>query len=314
MTIALPREPWPARHWAAMPANLRGAAWMLLSCLGFSVMASFVKLAGREVSAFEITFFRCLFGLLALAPFVAWQGLGALRTRHLGMHAWRGILGSMGMGCAYFGLSHMPMASYNALSFSKPLFAVLLAVVILHETVRWRRWAATGIGFVGVLIMMRPGTAAFDPNGLFALGDALTVAILITVLKRLPAYETPIAMLFYFGIIASPFALVPALFYWSWPDAATWALLAAIGCSGALSQYWWIKAFRTGEASAIAPFDYSRLLFTGIIGLAFFSEVPDSWTVAGAALIVASTIYIARREARLNPAPSAVPAESAADI
>jgi drug/metabolite transporter (DMT)-like permease len=101
MTIALPRERWPTRRWAAIPANLRGAAWMLLSCLGFSVMASFVKLAGREVSAFEITFFRGLFGLLALTPFVAWHGVGALRTWHLGMHAWRGILGSMGMGCAY---------------------------------------------------------------------------------------------------------------------------------------------------------------------------------------------------------------------
>ncbi len=215
------------------------------------------------------------------------------------MHAWRGILGAIGMGCAYFGLSRMPMASYNALSFSKPLFAIVLAVIILHETVRWRRWAATGIGFVGVLIMMRPGTAAFDPNGLFALGDALTIAILITVLKRLPAYERPIAMLFYFGLVASPLALLPALIDWRWPDPGTWALLAAIGCSGALSQYWWIMAFRTGEASAVAPFDYSRLLFTGIIGLIFFSEVPDVWTVAGAALIVASTIYIARREAQV---------------
>jgi len=304
------RAHWPMRHWAGMPPNLRGACWMLLSCLGFSVMASFVKLAGREVSAFEITFFRCFFGLLALMPLIAWHGIGALRTRHLGMHAWRGILGAIGMGCAYFGLSRMPMASYNALSFSKPLFAVLLAVIVLHETVRWRRWAATGIGFVGVLVMMRPGTAAFDPNGLFALGDALSIAILITVLKRLPAYERPIAMLFYFGIIASPLALIPALVDWRWPDPGTWGLLVAIGCSGALSQYCWIVAFRTAEASAVAPFDYSRLLFTGIVGLIFFAEVPDVWTIAGAALIVASTIYIARREAQIDRAAASVAAQA----
>jgi drug/metabolite transporter (DMT)-like permease len=303
MTMTLPRE-----RWSKLAPNLQGAGWMLLSCLGFSVMASFVKLAGREVSAFEITFFRCFFGLLALAPAIAWYGIGALRTRHLGMHAWRGILGAVAMGCAYFGLSRMPMASYNALSFSKPLFAILLAVIVLHETVRWRRWAATGIGFVGVLIMMRPGSAAFDPNGLFALGDALSIAILITVLKRLPAYERPLAMLFYFGVVASPLALLPALIDWRWPDPGTWALLAAIGITGALSQYWWIMAFRAGEASAVAPFDYSRLLFTGIIGLIFFSEVPDAWTVAGAVLIVVSTIYIARREARVTPPAAAAPA------
>lgn len=293
MSLVLPRE-----RWSSLSPNLQGALWLLLSCLGFSVMATFVKFAAREVSPFEITFFRCFFGLLVLAPAIAWHGMGSLRTRHFAMHAWRGVLGATAMGCAYFGLSRMPLATYNALSFSKPLFAVVLAVVILHETVRWRRWAATLVGFLGVLVMMRPGTEAFDPNGLFALGDALCIAILITVLKKLPAYERPLAMLFYFGLVSSPIALALALPHWTWPGAGTWAMLAAIGIVGAMSQYWWILAFRAGEASAVAPFDYSRLLFSALFGLAFFAEVPDGWTLAGAALIVASTIYIARREAK----------------
>ena len=295
MSLVLPQE-----RWSNLSPNLQGALWLLLSCLGFSVMATFVKFAAREVSPFEITFFRCFFGLLVLAPAIAWHGIGALRTKHLGMHAWRGILGATAMGCAYFGLSRMPLATYNALSFSKPLFAVILAVIILRETVRWRRWAATIVGLLGVMIMMRPGTEAFDPNGLFALGDALSIAILITVLKKLPAYERPLAMLFYFGLVSSPIALLLALPHWSWPSGTTWLMLAAIGAIGALSQYWWILAFRTGEASAVAPFDYSRLLFSAVMGFAFFAEVPDGWTMAGAALIVASTIYIARREAQLR--------------
>ena len=295
MSLVLPQE-----RWSNLSPNLQGALWLLLSCLGFSVMATFVKFAAREVSPFEITFFRCFFGLLVLAPAIAWHGIGALRTKHLGMHAWRGILGATAMGCAYFGLSRMPLATYNALSFSKPLFAVILAVIVLRETVRWRRWAATIVGLLGVMIMMRPGTEAFDPNGLFALGDALSIAILITVLKKLPAYERPLAMLFYFGLVSSPIALLLALPHWSWPSGTTWLMLAAIGAIGALSQYWWILAFRTGEASAVAPFDYSRLLFSAVMGFAFFAEVPDGWTMAGAALIVASTIYIARREAQLR--------------
>jgi drug/metabolite transporter (DMT)-like permease len=295
MSLALPQE-----RWSNLSPNLQGALWLLLSCFGFSVMATFVKFAAREVSPFEITFFRCFFGLLVLAPAIAWHGIGALRTKHLGMHAWRGILGATAMGCAYFGLSRMPLATYNALSFSKPLFAVILAVIVLRETVRWRRWAATIVGLLGVMIMMRPGTEAFDPNGLFAMGDALSIAILITVLKKLPAYERPLAMLFYFGLVSSPIALLLALPHWSWPSGATWLMLAAIGAVGALSQYWWILAFRTGEASAVAPFDYSRLLFSAVMGFAFFAEVPDGWTLAGAALIVASTIYIARREAKVR--------------
>jgi drug/metabolite transporter (DMT)-like permease len=294
MSLVLPRE-----RWSRLGPNLQGALWLLLSCLGFSVMATFVKFAAREVSPFEITFFRCFFGLLVLAPVIAWQGFGALRTRHFGMHAWRGILGATAMGCAYFGLSRMELAAYNALSFSKPLFAILLAVIVLNETVRWRRWAATFVGFLGVLVMMRPGTDAFDPNGLFALGDALCIAILITVLKKLPAYERPLAMLFYFGLVSSPIALALALPHWTWPTPEVWAMLLAIGTIGALSQYWWILAFRAGEASAVAPFDYSRLLFSAFFGFIFFAEVPDSWTWAGAALIVASTIYIARREAQM---------------
>jgi drug/metabolite transporter (DMT)-like permease len=295
MTLALSCD-----RWSGLSPNQQGALWLLLSCLGFSVMAIFAKLAAREVSPFEITFFRCFFGLLVLLPLIAWHGVGALRTRHLGMHAWRGILGATAMGCAYFGLSRMPLAAYNALSFSKPLFAILLAVFILHETVRWRRWVATLVGFLGVLVMMRPGTEAFDPNGLFALGDAVSIAILITVLKKLPAYERPLAMLFYFGLVSSPLALLLAVPHWTWPRPETWLLLAAIGATGALSQYWWIIAFRTGEASAVAPFDYSRLLFAVLFGLVFFAEVPDAGTLAGAALIVASTIYIARREAQLR--------------
>lgn len=292
--------------WRSLPPNLKGACWMLASCIGFSVMVCFVKLAGRALSSFEVTFFRCFFGLVAILPLIAWHGIGALRTRHLGMHAWRGVLGMAAMMCAYFGIARLPLATYTALSFSKPLFAIVLAVFVLGEIVRWRRWAATAVGFAGVLVMMRPGTEAFDPNALFAIGDALSIAILITVLKRLPAYEQPLAMLFYFGIVASPLALIPAMLHWVWPSPQTWLFLAVIGVTGALSQYFWIMAFRTGEASAVAPFDYSRLIFTGAVGIVFFAEVPDAWTLAGAGLIVASTVYLARREARHGSNPSKV--------
>ena len=261
MTLTQSRE-----RWSKLSPNIQGALWLLLSCFGFSVMATFVKFAAREVSPFEITFFRCFFGLLVLAPVIAWHGIGALRTRHLGMHAWRGILGATAMGCAYFGLSRMPLAAYNALSFSKPLFAIVLAVFVLHETVRWRRWAATFVGFLGVLVMMRPGTEAFDPKGLFALGDALSIAILITVLKKLPAYERPLAMLFYYGLVSSPIALMLASAL-GLAEPATWVLLAASGPPGRCRNMLDL-AFRAGEASAVAPFDYSRLLFAAMFGLA----------------------------------------------
>jgi drug/metabolite transporter (DMT)-like permease len=282
------------------PPNVQGAIWMTLCGLGFSVMASMVKLASRDLSGFEIAFFRALFGFVVLLPFILRRGLGALHTRHLGMHMWRGLLGIFSMICAYIGISKLALANYTALSFTKPLFAVVLAVLVLGEEVRWRRWAATIVGFLGVVVMIRPGSDAFSPWAILALGDAFAIALLITIVKRLPESETPLIMLFYFGLAAVALSFPLALWFWRWPAPGDWLLLMGIGASGALSQYWWILAFRAGEASAVAPFDYLRLLFAGAIGIVFFLEYPDLWTYLGAAIIVGSTIYIAQRESALK--------------
>jgi drug/metabolite transporter (DMT)-like permease len=289
-----------------LSGNIRGCIWMALCGLGFSVMAAFVKLAGQAgINTFEITFFRVLVGFLMLAPFVANSGLESLRSQYIKAHALRAVLGFVAMICAYIGIAKLELATYTALSFTKPLFAVILAVVILKEEVRWRRWAATIVGFVGVLVMMQPGSSAFNPWALLAMGDALSIALLITILKRLPASETPLIMLFYYGLIGTLLVTPAAIYYWQWPNATEWFYLVAIGVTGALSQYWWILAFKAGEASVVAPFDYLRLLFAGLIGFVAFSEVPDHWTLIGATLIVGSTIYIAQREARLGRAAKA---------
>lgn len=283
----------------ALSPNARGSIWMALCGLGFSVMAAFVKLAGQAgINTFEITFLRCLFGFLALLPFVLSAGPRSLHTQHMKAHVWRSILGITAMACAYLGISKLELATYTALSFSKPLFAVILAVFILKEDVRWRRWAATLVGLLGVIVMVRPGSGAFDWWALLALGDAFSIAILITILKRLPASETPLVMLFYYGIIATALVAPPAIWFWQWPTPLEWVYLLIIGATGALSQYWWILAFKAGEASVVAPFDYLRLLFAGVVGFLAFAEMPDRWTFLGAGLIIGSTIYIARREAR----------------
>ena len=177
---------------------------------------------------------------------------------------------------------------------------MVLAVLVIGEQVRWRRWAATMVGFLGVIVMIRPGSDAFSAWSFLALGDAFSIALLITIVKRLPESETELVMMFYYGVVAIVLSLPLALWVWRWPNAMEWLLLAGLGLIGAFSQYLWILAFRAGEASAVAPFDYLRLLFAGLIGFALFSETPDSWTIGGAAVIVASTVYIARREARLK--------------
>jgi len=282
-----------------LSGNAQGCIWMALCGLGFSVMAAFVKLAGQShMNIFEITFFRVLIGFLMLVPFIARAGLVSLHTRYIQAHALRAVLGFVAMLCAYLGIAKLELATYTALSFTKPLFAVILAVVILKEDVRWRRWAATIVGFFGVLVMMQPGSGTFNSWALLALGDALSIALLITILKRLPASETPLVMLFYYGLIGTLLIAPFAIYQWQWPTATQWLYLLAIGSTGALSQYWWILAFKAGEASVVAPFDYLRLLFAGLIGFIIFGELPDHWTLIGSAMIIGSTVYIAQREAR----------------
>jgi drug/metabolite transporter (DMT)-like permease len=157
--------------------------------------------------------------------------------------------------------------------------------------------------------MVRPGAGTFQPAALAALADAFSIAFLVTLVKRLPAQETPLGMLFYFGVFASLLALPPALWFWRWPTAYEWLLLLVVGGLGALAQSFWIRAFRAGEASVVAPFDYLRLPIAAVIGAVGFAELPGMWTFAGAGVIVASTLYIARREARLGRRPAPPPAE-----
>ena len=291
-----------SRWWNTLAPNTKGAMLMTLSGLTYSFVAAMVKQLSQTygMNGFEITFLRSLIGFIGLLPFIAVAGKASFRTQHLGKHIWRGILGSISALCAYLGIGKLALANYTALSFTKPLFAVVLAVLIIGEQVRWRRWAATIIGFLGVIVMIRPGSDAFSYWSFLALGDAFAIALLITIVKRLPASETELVMMFYYGVVAIVVAAPFAIWVWRWPSGIEWLLLVGVGLIGALSQYLWILAFRAGEASAVAPFDYLRLLFAGVIGLVLFQEMPDGWTIGGAAVIVASTVYIAQREARLK--------------
>ncbi|HZF36404.1 MAG TPA: DMT family transporter [Candidatus Angelobacter sp.] len=287
-------------RWLRLSGNSRGALWMIASGVGFSVMAVGIKLLGHRLENFQIGFFRVVIGFVAILPFIAGGGLTRLRTRHHGVHFVRAVFGLTAMYCSYYAIARMPLADYTGLSFTKPLFATLLAVAILGEIVRWRRWTATLVGFLGVIVMVRPGAGTFQPAALAALVDSFSVAFLVTLVKRLPPTETPLTMLFYFGLFATVMSIGPAIYSWQWPTALEWPLLIGVGVLGALSQMFWIRAFRAGEASAVAPFDYLRLPMAATIGFVGFSELPTIWTFIGAAVIVASTLYIAHREAQLR--------------
>lgn len=305
----------------ALPANVRGALWVLLAATLFAGMGTLVKLLGDRFDSFQLAFFRALFGFLAILPFVARMGFAKLRTKRPGLHFLRGIGGAAAMLCGFYAITHLTFADAVSLSYARALFLIPLAVVFLGETVRARRWTATGIGFLGVIIMMRP-TGAIELATFVAILGAFLVAAVTIMVKKLSETDRPETLIFYFGVISTSVALLPALQVWRSPAWDELALLMLVGACGAGAQYCMIRGYRIGEATAVIPFDYARLLIAGVIGVVVFAEIPDAWTLTGAAVIVVSTLYIALREAQLGKPkdpvepsvnPPVVPAEPKRD-
>ena len=288
--------------------NLRGALWMLASTVSFTAMGGLVKLLGGQYDSFQIAFFRSGFGLLTMLPFVFAGGVTVVATRHLWLHVVRGLAGATAQMCNFYALTRLHFADAVAIGYARTLFLIPLAVLVLHETVRARRWTATLLGFAGVLIMLRPaGDIAFAT--LVALAGALIAACAGVMTKRLTATDRPGTVMLYFGVIATAATLLPALPVWRAPDPADLGLMVLMGGCGSTGQYCMVRAFRVGEATAVLPVDYVRLILATAVGFFLFAEVPDRFTAAGVLIIVGSTLYIALREAKLGkPRPSPDPA------
>lgn len=278
----------------------RGAVFMIAAAAGFAVMMAIVRYVSRELHPFEVAFFRNLFGLGLMAPWIVRVGRDSLTTRRWAMHLLRSLAGLAAMLTLFTALSLLPLAEVTALTFTAPLFTTIGAAVILGETVKARRWSATLVGFAGALIILRPGAETIRPESLIALAAAALMACAFLTVKSLSRTEHPNTIVLMMGVLMTPLSLVPALFVWTPPTAHLWGWLAAMGLAATIGQVFLTRAFAAADASAVLPFDFSRLVFVAILGYVFFGERPDVWTWAGAGVIVAASGYIAHREAALG--------------
>lgn len=296
--------PYVAR-WEALPANARGSAWMVASSLVFAVMATCIKLLGRDLPVVEILFFRQMFVLVVVSPAIVRGFPAVLQTPRRGLHFTRALLAFVAMTAGFTALVHLPLAEATAISFARTLFTTILAVLFLHEVVGWRRWSATLVGFVGVVVVARPSPEHFNEYALLALLSACFVAALQIALRTLARTERPITIMTYQNVTLSVLLAGPAIWLWVTPTWQQLAALAGIGALMSVVQWTMIKAYGTGEASAIAPMEYGRLVFATIAGILVFSEVPTIYTGVGSALIIGSTLYTMHRNAvRQGKAPA----------
>ncbi|MEQ9447324.1 MAG: DMT family transporter, partial [Rhodospirillaceae bacterium] len=198
---------------------------------------------------------------------------------------------------------HMPLAAAVSLTFTRPLFMILLAVLFLGEVVRWRRGLATLTGFLGVVIIMGPTGMVFETAAFAALLSAAAISGALAVIRQQAAEDGPITLMawYAFGMVIT--TLVPAVPVWQTPEGDQWAYLIAIGLFSSVGQYFIIRAFAIGEATVMNPIDYVQIILAASFGFFLFGEIPSIWTGVGAAVIATSTIYILFREARVKDTP-----------
>jgi drug/metabolite transporter (DMT)-like permease len=284
---------------ASLPPPIQAGLWMSLGGLAFAGMSGVIRHLSGEMHPFVVAFYRSLFGLIWMVPWLVQHGATVLRTRRRLFYTIRASFSLFSMLGAFYGVAYMPIADATAISFTGPLFATIGAALILHETVRLRRWVATLVGFAGVLVVVRPGPDSFNPVALAVLLSAAANAGSYLAVKALSRTEPPNLIVVYMVLYLVPLSLVPALFVWSWPSWSALPWLVVMGAFGTLGHLSLTRGFAAADISVALPFDYLRLPFAAAMAYLWFHETPDRDTFVGAAIIAAASIYIAHREAQL---------------
>ncbi|NOT89503.1 MAG: DMT family transporter [Lysobacter sp.] len=272
---------------------------MLGSTVFFALMAVAIRLASATLHTFEIAFFRNFFGLIAALPLLLRHGPDLLRTTQLPRYLFRCVIGAVSMMAGFWAIGHLPLAQAVALSYSTPIFVTIAAVVFLHEQVRARRWAAVALGFVGMMIIVRPGSDSFTAGSLVALTAAVLSGIVAIQIKQLSKVEPADRIVFYTTLLWVPMSLLPALTVWEWPQGVVWAWVVAAGFLGTGGHMLWTRALKIGDVSALTPISFMQLPIVAIAGWLLFQEPLDRWTALGAGVIFVANAYIAHRESQL---------------
>jgi len=282
--------------------NLQGALWMLLSAVTFSVMTTLIKFLGSDYPAALQTFYRQAAGVAVLLPILIRHRGAAFATTRPSILIFRSLVGTAGMILSFYGFQKLPLADANALSFTRTLWLVPLAAFIVKERVGPLRAGAAIVGFLGVLLMVRPmadGQFAMGVPALAMLGSAFLFAFTVTGMKVLTRDHSTTVILVWSAVLGFALSIPGAILTWRVPEPKDFLLLVAMGAIATVNQACYIKGMSLGEAGAMAPIDYTRLVFSAAIGFFLFAEIPSAWTVAGAAVVVASTLFITLREQQL---------------
>ncbi len=281
---------------ATGPRTMRGMLFMLLAAMFLACMMAGVRHASGEIHPYVIVFFRLAFGFLLISPAVVLYRLEPLRTRRFRLLALRSVISGVSILLIFTGLSLIPLAKATALQFSAPLFAAALAPFLLGEVVRARRVVALVIGYLGTLVILRPGFVAVDVGSLLVLTGAATWGLGMILTKVMSRTESSLTITAYLTLLSSPLAFAVALPVWTTPSWEQMTWMVAIAGFGTAGDLCIAQAFKDGEATAVIPFDFTKLVWVAVIGYFAFDEIPDAGTWVGGLMVLCAVTYIANRE------------------
>jgi drug/metabolite transporter (DMT)-like permease len=295
-----------------LPASrgaLTGIALKVTSVLIFLVMSSLLK-ASQGVPAGELVFFRSFFGVLPVVAFLAWRGelREGLKSNNVVSQIWRGLVGTVSMGLGFFALTRLPLPEAVTINYAMPLIIVIFSAIFLRETVRAYRWTAVIVGLVGVVIIAWPQLTLFSGGvnsaaavgALAAIGGATMGAVAQLLVRTLIRTERSGTIVLYFLLSSSVISLLTVPFGWVVPSPLTTVLLVGAGIAGGIAQVVLTESYRHADMSVVAPFEYTSLVFSVIIGFLFFGDVPTWFMLVGGVIVVGSGLFIIYREHRLG--------------
>lgn len=286
----------PGLVWFFKRGYAQGVFWALMICLTSVTNDVLMRMMGERLAPLQIVFFRFLFSMLTVLPFMLPMGASLFKTAVPGQHAVRALIGALAIVATCYSVNLMPLSENTTIMFAEPLFVLPLAAFILKENVDKARWIATGFGFIGLLIIVQPSSSTFQSAALIPMCAAFFFALSNIISKRMVAKEHVLTLLFYFGVGTTLLAAFTLPFVWVMPTWREIFFLALLGGGANMIQVCMLRAFAATDASSLMPFRYTELLFSAAIGFLLFSEIPKVWILGGGAFIVASNFYITWRE------------------
>lgn len=262
-----------------------------------SFMGAGVKLLSNELHPIIICFYRCLMGLIIITPFVARNNFRALQTDNMRLQIFRALINIISMICWFSAIGMMHFEKATALGFTTPLFTTVLAVLILGEVIRFHRTAALLLGFVGILIIIRPGYMPFEFGTILMLIASFSFSFVLIFVKKLSATDSSLTIIFYHLLYMTPAFFILSIFYWENINLNQLIIFILMGASGLLSHWCLAQAFKMSDTTFVMPLQFTKLIWASLIGLFIFSEQPDIWTWVGGVIIFISIVYITYREA-----------------